>query len=947
MSRHIALYGLIYYYEQRYISLPLLGVRAEASIKELAAQVKLTQIFGNDAAFPIEAKYSFPIPARGCVCSFVMIKQDGTRVEGVVQGKQAARETYNTAVAQGQQASLAEQQTADVFEVSVGNIPPNEEVQIELVYATELAEDEENDSIRFHLPVHIGSRYGQAPQSAPTTFRRTAWISSSSPPPFLDVSISVEVVAPISKIGSPSHTVSTELGPDPKLPNFKELPFSNYARVSLSSDSALDKDFVLTVKSAGLDAPRCVAELHPTNDTVAMGLTLVPRFKLPEVARQEFVFMVDRSGSMGGNRIEAAKKALVVMLRALPHQDSLFQIVSFGTRIASLWPNGSKPYNQDTLEEATRHVDSMRADFGGTEIRAALQHCFKARKLDRPMSLLVLTDGDAWDLDGVFAEVKSAVADAPQKAYLRVSVLGIGNSASTAMCEGMARLGNGTCMMVGEEETSFTGKIARMLKAAKAPPISNISIDWGRPVVAEAAGEKAASDEDDFELVEELGEKKKKTLNIFDETMEDPIADSTPAPPAPAVVLPPPAAVQQAPFKIHNLFPNIRLNIYVILQGKTIPETVTIRGSTADGAEIALPVPVVLSRLQTASGAPSAMHTLAARKLIQDLEDGQHALGKTLANPDDTDLLARTVKASIVRLGTTYSLASAHTSFVAVDRSTPGVLPTPPLYLVHYNVSPGYAQPRYRTASARYASYAAAPAPSPAHVGPRGSSSVMDGSMRTKSKRGETRLMSASSSSSVGGAAPGAPSASFGFALPATRAQNTNAPPPPAMAPRPAALAMAAPQAEQSASRSVAQERRKAGPAPPMTRPSPMTRSVSSASKPKAASLAPQAMATPSDVLEALARLQSFDGCFSLEILAIIKLKTNIQDVRDAFPAGATDGVVASVLAMAYLSTRLGVGVERDAWYEKAQQYVEMALQDGGSTEAVGALEAKIAALLA
>ncbi|KAJ7657890.1 von Willebrand factor type A domain-containing protein, partial [Mycena polygramma] len=657
---------LYYYYQQRVVSLPLLGVRAEASIKELAAQVKLTQTYGNDATFSIEAMYSFPIPARASVCSFVMIKQDGTRVVGSVQEKQEARETYNAAVSQGQQASLMVQQSPDVFQVAVGNIPSKEQVQIELVYATELSEDEESDSIRFHLPVHIGARYGRAPESILSVFKRNIFVSSSSPTPFLSLAMSVEAIAPISKIGCPSHTVSTELGPDPKLPNFKELPFSNYARVSLTSDSPLDKDFVLTIKSAGLDAPRCVAELHPTHDTVAMVLTLVPRFKLPDLSRQEFVFMVDRSGSMGGKRIEAAKKALIVMLRALPHQESLFQIVSFGSQTSSLWPQGSKPYNQETLEEATRHVDAMKADYGGTEIRAALQHCLKARKLDRPMSLLVLTDGNAWDLEGVFAEVKSAVAAAPKNAFLRVSVLGIGDLASTAMCEGMARLGNGTCMLVGEQEVTFTGKIARMLKAAKTPPISDITVDRGRPTSTDQAPGPPGYEE--FEIVEQVGEKKKEALNIFDEAIDDPMeVESKPAPPPPQVVLPPPPLVQQAPCRIENLFPNIRLNVYAILQGKSIPETVILRGRIFDGAEIELPVPVILSHLQNIPDAPPAVHTLAARKIIQDLDDGKHGLAKTLPNPDDKDLLERTVKASIIRLGKTYSIASSHTSFVAVD----------------------------------------------------------------------------------------------------------------------------------------------------------------------------------------------------------------------------------------------------------------------------------------
>jgi hypothetical protein len=80
------------------------NVRAKAAIKELAAQVKLTQMYGNDANFPIEAVYAFPIPARAAVCGFVMIKHNGTPVVGLVQEKQKARETYHTSITEGWQA---------------------------------------------------------------------------------------------------------------------------------------------------------------------------------------------------------------------------------------------------------------------------------------------------------------------------------------------------------------------------------------------------------------------------------------------------------------------------------------------------------------------------------------------------------------------------------------------------------------------------------------------------------------------------------------------------------------------------------------------------------------------------------------------------------------------------------------------------------------------------
>ncbi len=589
-------FGLGYFYEQKFIALPLRHARANVTIKEIGAQVKLMQTFVNDWMIPIEAVYVFPVPSRAAVSGFVMIKQDGTRVVGVVQEKTEAKATYDAAITQGQTASLMRQETPDgtclsfisgaadwhraVFRISVGNIPVDERVEIEFTYSTELAEDEDNDSIRFHLPLHIGGRYGQPPITPKST--RTGALGSVrrifSPPrarynsaSFIEIAISVEATSPISKIGCPSHTISIELGPDPTLRNARKLPFSHYARVSLTSESALDKDFVLTIKSAGLDAPRCIAELHPQNDTIGMALSLVPRFSLPDSKSQEFIFLVDRSGSMYGGRITAASKALAIMLRSLPHINTYFQIASFGTHATLLWEH-SRPYNQETLDDATQHIDEMKADYGGTEMRNALAMCLKNRRKDRPTSVFVLTDGDAWDLDGVFKEVKDAVAAAPSKAYLRVSCLGIGNSVSTAMCEGIARAGNGRCMMVTEQESTITGKIARLLKAARTPIILDIKVDWGRPATPT---KEANNGDDDFNLVSMTSdntavEETKKSFNIFDESVDPTKIDSSPIPPPPEDVLPPPPAVQTSPAKIPNLSPGVRLHVYAILKGRLL-----------------------------------------------------------------------------------------------------------------------------------------------------------------------------------------------------------------------------------------------------------------------------------------------------------------------------------------------------------------------------------------
>ncbi|KAK7055137.1 von Willebrand factor type A domain-containing protein [Favolaschia claudopus] len=864
-------WGLYHSFENRLVAFSLLQVHATVNIKDLAAEVKLTHTYCNDTEMPLEAVHSFPVPARAAVTAFVLVKEDGRKVLGRVHENAEAKALYQTAVNQAKAAAFLQQRTPDVFEVAVGNVLPHERVQIELVYVTELAEDEENDSFRFHLPVHIGSRYGQAPSS----FDYRPW--NFTPPalprtPFLQILVIVEAVTPITKIGSPSHTVSVELGPDPSLPYAQDLPFANYARVSLSSESALDKDFVLTVKSAGIDSPRCVAELHPVNHTTALAFTVVPRFQLPDPPRQEFIFLVDRSGSMRGARIEAAKRALVVMLRSLPAKGSNLQVLSFGSECTALWDEGSQPYTQATLDLATQHVDGMDADYGGTEIRQALARCCEARRTDRPTSVFVLTDGAAWDLDGVFNVIKGAVASAPVQAYLRVFVLGMGDS-GTAMCTGIARVGNGACMTVGEKETSFTGKIARLLKASRTPMFTSIVVDWG--VCEETPFDVEDDSEDGFVFVLEDEETleptaTKQVISLFDETV-DPLQVDLYLPIVPKVVLPPFAPIQQSPFNIRSLSPGNRLNVYAIFQGKNVPKTVTLTALTVDGAKIQLVVPVTFSNLPNVPNTEPAIHALAARKLIQDLEDGQHAISIA----DDADLLARTVKASIVRLATTYSISSSHTSWVAVDESS-GV-----------PCCSNKEQPTLSTPTATPTS----------------------GDTQYVRRRCFTCKKTDSPSWRRSSLHPGKIVCNRCGLWERTLSH-----------PRPATF-------------------KQANDEQPETKRARMRMSSISHSE---------------YPLEALARLQSFDGSFSSDVLFSVKFHTSVEDARAQLYARAAPfyvpEVFATVIGMVYMCTKLGPTIERESWeamYDKARAFVEGILLDLGSCATVAELETEARAVLA
>lgn len=182
------------------------------------------------------------------------------------------------------------------------------------------------DQVRFQLPVCVGKRYGSLPEgmaSAPNVTER------------ISITVDVRMKGEIKSMTSPTH----DFGP-------------SKASVEYRSGSFLHQDFVLIVKADGLDEPRCFAERHPTG-TVAMQLNMVPKFDAPPVRSQEYIFLVDRSGSMDGDRIETAKNALLMLLRVLPAEGTKFNIFSFGWLCDSLFPE-SVTYDESTLEKAVR-----------------------------------------------------------------------------------------------------------------------------------------------------------------------------------------------------------------------------------------------------------------------------------------------------------------------------------------------------------------------------------------------------------------------------------------------------------------------------------------------------------------------------------------------------------------------------------------------------------------
>ncbi|KAG0221970.1 hypothetical protein BGW42_007046, partial [Actinomortierella wolfii] len=688
-----------YTLEANRLYLPLVDVKAHATILASNSRTKLTQTFVNSSSAKIrEARYAFPLYDGVSVVAFTCRIGDRTIV-GEVKEREKAKQDFKQAVASGQRAALFEQvpEASDCFVTSVGNIPPGAKVVVDITYIGELKHDAEVDGTRFTIPAKIVPRYGDYPVSLMS--RGTQLVDGK-------MDITVDVVLPrqssIQKIQSPSHPISVNIGATSIAPNAE--PTLSKASATFGVDSVgMDKDFVLQVVAKDTGVPTALLETHPTiPNHRALMTTLVPRFTLPS-ERPEIVFVVDRSGSMSGSPIQLVKSALKVFLKSIPIGVK-FNICSFGSTFSFLW-NRSQSYSQDTLDKALAHVNKMDADLGGTEMFAPISATIKKRFKDLNLEILLLTDGEIWDQQRLFDYLNKEVAEATMP--LRVFTLGIGSGVSHALIEGIARAGHGFSQAVSDGE-KMESKLVRMLKGAMSPHVSDYTLevkyasDTAMDIDRDSTSQSEGNDDDDFELIDRVedclkidagqsdkkGKEKekdrdvrKKPISLFDTSVDLDKDDSKSLDSEDTTgegrynhlpVVQPPKIIQ-TPHIIPPLFAFNRTTVYLLMSPECshrTPKSVILRGKSKHGPlELEIPIQIL-------KGHDEFVHQLAAKKAASELEQGRGWLkyardresGKLLSEMYDSRY-SDMVEREAVRLGVQFQISGKWTSFVALEKN--------------------------------------------------------------------------------------------------------------------------------------------------------------------------------------------------------------------------------------------------------------------------------------
>ena len=184
-----------------------------------------------------------------------------------------------------------------------------------------------------------------------------------------------------------------------------------------------------------------------------------------------FIFLIDQCGSMSGNPIKVASKALLLFLQSLP-AGSYYQIIGFGSTFKK-YDEEPKEYNQKNIKNSIKIVEELRANLGGTDIYSPLQNIYNLYKIydkiNLPRNIFLLTDGEI--------DNKKDTLEIIEKNSDKYSIysIGIGNYFDKDLIKNAGIIGKGNYNFCQNIE-GLNEIIATEISNASSPYISNFNI---------------------------------------------------------------------------------------------------------------------------------------------------------------------------------------------------------------------------------------------------------------------------------------------------------------------------------------------------------------------------------------------------------------------------------------------------------------------------------------
>jgi Ca-activated chloride channel homolog len=419
-------------------------VSIDGRIRDQVAEVQVSQTFHNPGSFQLEAEFFFPLPEEGAIQNFVLLV-DGRELPGRLLPKDEARRIYEEVVRTKRDPALLEYMGRGLYRTSVFPIPPGGDRKVTMRYTRLCKRD--RDVIEFSYAL--------------STQKFTA-----RPIQKLAIQLAINSKEAIKSVYSPSDDPTIERYGDHevriRLERRDIVPSSDFRVLYTLSDKALAAS---------------VLSYRPSESEDGYVLVLAsPEVKAPDAKPlpKTVIFVLDRSGSMAGKKIEQARKALKSVLNNL-RNDDLFNIVVYDDRVETFKPELQR-YGSSARDEAERYVDNIR-EGGSTNIDSALKSALgMIQDRGRPSYVLFMTDG----LPTAGETRELVIAENCKNANnrrARIFLFGVGYDVNARLLDRLSGGNGGTSEYVKPDE-DIESHVGRFYAKMTSPVLADIRVEF-------------------------------------------------------------------------------------------------------------------------------------------------------------------------------------------------------------------------------------------------------------------------------------------------------------------------------------------------------------------------------------------------------------------------------------------------------------------------------------